>query len=132
MGVLLKRWGNLQWGITLLLGGVILTGVVFHVGRFGRADQPQSPSGRSIALGQARPDTLYAVTVWMKDPSQLQADGAVLATVKDGKGEVESKWLHSSDLDFYLTLRPRVAGPDFGEPVRSFGWTHPGNRRELT
>jgi hypothetical protein len=24
---------------------------------------------------------------------------------------VESKWLHAADLDFYLTLRPRAAGP---------------------
>ncbi len=32
-------------------------------------------------------------------------------TVKDAQGEVESKWLHAADLDFYLTLRPRSAGP---------------------
>ena len=32
-------------------------------------------------------------------------------TVNDAQGEVESKWLHAADLDFYLTLRPRAAGP---------------------
>ena len=31
--------------------------------------------------------------------------------MKDARGELESKWLHSADLDFYLTLRPRAAGP---------------------
>ena len=31
--------------------------------------------------------------------------------MKDAQGEVESKWLHAADLDFYLTLRPRSAGP---------------------
>ena len=31
--------------------------------------------------------------------------------MKDAQGEVESKWLHAADLDLYLTLRPRSAGP---------------------
>ena len=31
--------------------------------------------------------------------------------LNDAQGEVESKWLHAPDLDFYLTLRPRAAGP---------------------
>jgi HEAT repeat protein len=47
----------------------------------------------------------------VKDPAQLQGDDAVRVTVSDAQGEVESKWLHAADLDFYLTLRPRMAGP---------------------
>ncbi len=70
----------------------------------------QGPS-REVKLGNARPGTLYALTVAVKDPAKLQGADAVLATVKDAQGEVESKWLHAADLDFYLTLNPRAAGP---------------------
>ena len=35
----------------------------------------------------------------------------MLATVKDAQGVIDSKWLHTADLDFYLTLRPRAEGP---------------------
>jgi HEAT repeat protein len=45
----------------------------------------------------------------VKNPAQLQRN-AVLTTVKDGQGEVASKWLHAADLDFYLTLHPRAPG----------------------
>ena len=34
-----------------------------------------------------------------------------MATVKDAQGVIDSKWLHTADLDLYLTLRPRAAGP---------------------
>jgi HEAT repeat protein len=61
-------------------------------------------------LGRVRPDALYALTVWVKDPAQLQGNDAVLVTVDDASGEVESKWLHAADLDFYLTLHPRAPG----------------------
>jgi hypothetical protein len=47
----------------------------------------------------------------VKDPAQLQGKDAIRVTVKDAQGTIESKWLHSVDLDFYLTLRPRTAGP---------------------
>ncbi len=51
------------------------------------------------------------MTVAIKDPTKLQGADAVLATVKDAQGVIDSKWLHTADLDFYLTLRPRAAGP---------------------
>jgi HEAT repeat protein len=70
----------------------------------------QGPS-KEIKLGNARPGTLYALTVAVKDPTKLLGTDAVQATVKDAQGEVESKWLHTADLDFYLTLSPRAAGP---------------------
>ena len=75
-----------------------------------RADQSNSQNVREIHLGRVRPDALYALTVWVKDPAQLQGNDAVLVTVDDASGEVESKWLHAGDLDFYLTLRPRAQG----------------------
>jgi hypothetical protein len=90
---------------------VCVVGATMHVNRFVHADQVASPGTRSIKLGTARAGSLYAVTIGVKDPAQLQESDSVHVTVNDAKGEIESKWLHSADLDFYLTLRPRAAGP---------------------
>jgi hypothetical protein len=84
--------------------------LLIHDGRSVRADQSNSQNVREIHLGRVRPDALYALTVWVKDPAQLQGNDAVLVTVSDSSGEVDSKWLHASDLDFYLTLHPRAPG----------------------
>jgi hypothetical protein len=88
-----------------------IIGTNLHAGRAVQAGQTASPGGRTIPLGPARADASYAVTVSVKDPAQIQKNDAVRVTVNDAKGEVESKWLHVADLDFYLTLRPREAGP---------------------
>ena len=82
-----------------------------RTGRPVHANQAATPPERSIQLGTARPRSLYALSLGVKDPARLQGNDAVRVTVKDAQGEVESKWLHASDLDFYLTLRPRSAGP---------------------
>src|SRR6266567_3883538 len=74
----------------------------------GRAGGPRS---QKIKLGEARPGSLYAVTIWVKDPIQAQSKDAVRVTVADASGAVAEKWLHSADLDLYLTLRPRARGP---------------------
>ncbi len=81
-----------------------------HIVRPVRAAQAAA-AVRTIQLGAARPGSLYALSVGVKDPAQLRGDDAVHVTVKDAQGEVESKWLHAADLDLYLTLRPRSAGP---------------------
>jgi len=47
----------------------------------------------------------------VKDPAQFLANDSVFVTLSDARGVVGSKWLHAADLDFYMTLRPRVAGP---------------------
>ncbi len=86
-------------------------GTNLHAGRAVHAGQSAPPAGRVIPLGAARANAAYAVTVSVKDPAQIQNGDAVRVTVNDAKGEVESKWLHVADLDFYLTLRPREAGP---------------------
>src|SRR5580658_7218231 len=96
--------------VSLSLTALIL-GIFIHLGRFVHAAQTPPPSVRNIKLGEARPGKLYALTLGVKDPVQLQGNDAVLVTVKDARGEVESKWLHSADLDYYLTLSPRAAGP---------------------
>src|SRR5579862_4537642 len=107
----IRKWSRAQWAL-LLLAGVVVTGVaLLQAGRTVRADQSNAQNVREIHLGQVRADALYALTVWVKNPAQVQGNDAVLATVSDASGEVESKWLHAADLDFYLTLQPRAAGP---------------------
>ena len=105
-----RKWASAQWGILLLAGGAMMVALLLHGGRSVRADQANSQNVREIHLGRVRPDALYALTVWVKDPAQLQGNDAVLVTVSDASGKVETKWLHAGDLDFYLTLRPRAAG----------------------
>jgi hypothetical protein len=95
-------------GLSVAIGVI---GATTHVGRLVRAAQTASVPARSILLGQARPGALYALTLGVKDPAILQGNDSVRVTVSDAKGEIESKWLHSADLDLYLTLRPRAAGP---------------------
>jgi hypothetical protein len=89
----------------------LMIGTVFHTDRLVHADQTVSPAAHVIRLGAARPGFLYAITLGVKNPAQLQGSDAVRLTVNDAQGEVASKWLHTADLDFYLTLRPRAAGP---------------------
>jgi HEAT repeat protein len=84
---------------------------IFHSGQPVHAGQAGMPAARSIRLGTARPGSLYALSLGIKDPAQLKGNESVRVIVKDAQGEVESKWLHAADLDFYLTLRPRSAGP---------------------
>ena len=47
-------------------------------------------SARNITLGMGRPGSLYAVTLWVKNPAQVQGNDSVHVTVNDAKGEVES------------------------------------------
>src|SRR5580698_1849777 len=99
-----------SWAIVpLATAGII--GVTVHVGHPVHADQTPPPSVKSIKLAAVHPGSLYALTLGVKDPAQLQGNDSVQVTVNDAKGEIESKWLHPADLDFYLTLRPRAEGP---------------------
>jgi hypothetical protein len=99
------------WMIIPLSITALMIGTVFHTDRLVHADQTVSPAAHVIRLGAARPGFLYAITLGVKNPAQLQGSDAVRLTVNDAQGEVASKWLHTADLDFYLTLRPRAAGP---------------------
>ncbi len=71
---------------------------------------PPRPAERRVDLGVLRPDSLYGITVSVKDPLAIQGRDSIRATIADAAGPVAAKWLHSADLDFYLTLRPRVEG----------------------
>ena len=88
-----------------------IIGATVHVGRSVHAGQVAPPSVRNIRLARVHPGALYALTLGVKDLAQLQGNDAIKVTVNDAQGEVASKWLHTADLDFYLTLRPRAAGP---------------------
>jgi len=90
---------------------MVVVSVFLRVARPVHATQSTSKPTRSIPLGNTRSGELYALTVGVKDPSRLQGNDAVRVTVSDAQGELESKWLHAADLDFYFTLRARTAGP---------------------
>jgi hypothetical protein len=106
-----------SWAIVPLAIAFCITAASLRTGPSVRAGQAASsvpataPATHSIKLASAWPGSLYALSVAVKDPAQLQGTDAVHVTVNDAQGEVESKWLHSADLDFYLTLKPRAAGP---------------------
>ena len=96
--------------ITLFLIAGCLTCTTIGTPRSVHADN-RGTSARIIKLGVARAGSLYAITLGVKDPAQFLANDSVFVTLSDARGVVGSKWLHAADLDFYMTLRPRVAGP---------------------
>src|ERR1700748_829047 len=98
--------------LSISLSAAALTaGGLLYLGRSVHANPTPPPTVKDIKLGEARPGTMYALTVAVKDPAQVKGTDAVLATAKDGQGVIDSKWLHTADLDLYLTVRPRGAGP---------------------
>jgi hypothetical protein len=111
MAGLSRNKALVRWGLITLSAGALITGLLLHVNRAVRADQTPPPTIKEIKLGEAHPGTLYALTVAVKDPAKLQGSDAILATVKDSQGVIDTKWLHTADLDLYLTVRPRAAGP---------------------
>ena len=110
----LRRWDGRRRMACLAIVPLVISawiaGAMLRTGRAVHADQAQ-PAARTVSLGTARGGEMYAVTVSVRDPAQLQGADAVHVTISDAQGGVESKWLHPADLDFYLTLRPRTAGP---------------------
>ncbi len=111
IGVVLKDGRIRRLAIVSLAIVACMVAEIVHVSRPVHADQAAAAGTKTIKLAAAKPGSLYALTLAVKDPAQLQGNDAVKVTVNDAKGEVESKWLHTADLDFYLTLRPRAAGP---------------------
>jgi len=111
MGITPRNRRIASWAIIPLTtaAGIVLATV--HVGHSVQANQTPQPSVRNMKLASVRQGSLYALTLGVKDPAQLQGNDSIKVTVNDAQGEVESKWLHAADLDFYLTLRPRAEGP---------------------
>ncbi len=106
-----KKWAGRNRGILFLVAALTIAAAFLYGNLSVRADQTATSNVREIHLGQVRPDSLYALTVSVKNPEQVQGSDSVLVTVRDAKGEIESKRLHTADLDFYLTVQPRAAGP---------------------
>jgi PBS lyase HEAT-like repeat-containing protein len=111
MGLTPKSRRIASWVIAPLTTAVGILSATIHVGSPVHASQTPPPHVRTIQLGAARPSASYALSLGVKDPALIQGNDAVRVTVNDAQGEIESKWLHSADLDLYLTLRPRTAGP---------------------
>jgi hypothetical protein len=97
--------------ICLALAGLSVIFLLRAV-RMGSAPQPSEsqPTERRIDLGMLHPDSLYGITVSVKDAAAIQDKDSIHVTIADAAGPVTAKWLHSADLDFYLTLRPRAPG----------------------
>jgi HEAT repeat protein len=110
MGIRLKSYGIELWATIPLAVVVCFSIEIVHVRRMVEADASVPTTTRTIELGTAHPGSSYALTVAVKDPAELKANDAVDVTVKDANGEIDRKWLHTADLDFYLTLKPRAAG----------------------
>ncbi|MHB8734504.1 MAG: HEAT repeat domain-containing protein [Terriglobales bacterium] len=62
-------------------------------------------------LGALHPGSAYGVTVSVRHPARFNGEAAVGVAVSDADGTVIEKSLHAGDLDLYLTLAPRAAGP---------------------
>ena len=119
---------NVGWLIFPFFIAACLICAAYRTGQSVHAGQGATPSAHTIKLGAARPGSLYAITLGVKDPVQLQGNDAIHVTVSDAQGEVESKWLHAADLDFYLTLRPRATGP----VTATFSSSSPGHDPEIS
>ena len=110
MGLTPKRQRLVHFTVIPLILAAFVFATSLRTGRPVQAGQA-TPGEKTIRLGSARTGSLYALTLGVKNPARLQGSDSVKVTVKDAQGEVASKWLHAADLDFYLTLRPRTAGP---------------------
>lgn len=86
--------------------------VACGVGLFLGARQATDTQGpeRRIDLGNAEAGSLYAVTIAVKDPAQLEAKESVQVSISDARGVIAEKRLHAQDLDFYLTMLARTTG----------------------
>ena len=73
--------------------------------------QTSSPSERRLVLGRAESGSLYAVGISLKDPAQLSDKETIQVSIADPSGIVAEKRLHAQDLDFYVTIHSRAAGP---------------------
>jgi len=91
---------------SLAAGGLLLRTMQASPRGTSRRTEPQW----RIKLGTGDPRSLYAVTIAIKNPEQIQGKRQVRVAIADGRGKIAEKLLHSADLDFYLTLRPRVPG----------------------
>ena len=110
MGIKPKFHVTDLWAIVPVAIVGCFIGEVVYVTRSVEAVATGRAKTGTIELGVASPGSSYALSIAIKNPAELHAGEAVAVTVNDAQGELDRKWLHSADLDFYLTLRPRAAG----------------------
>ena len=110
MGIKPKFHVTDLWAIVPVAIVGCFIGEVVYVTRSVEAVATVRAKTGTIELGVASPGSSYALSIAIKNPAELHAGEAVAVTVNDAQGELDRKWLHSADLDFYLTLRPRAAG----------------------
>ena len=104
-----------SWTIVPLAILACTIGAIVHVGRSVHAGQTAPRLGADHQIAQRAPGKPVRANAGVKDLTQLQGTDAVKVTVNDAQGEVASKWLHSADLDFYLTLHPRATRTGDGQ-----------------
>ena len=104
----IRRPGRFVCGLftVLLSAGIVWLGALKASSR-----RAANLEARQLRLGMAEPGSLYAITVAVKNPVQLQGREQIHTEIADANGVVAEKWLHTADLDFYLTLAPRARGP---------------------
>lgn len=107
-----RRQLTTAWNLICFAVACAVAVPLFHAARMGGSSPEQQSSGaeRRVSLGMLHPGSLYGITASVKDPVDLQGKDSIRVTIADAAGPVAEKWLHSADLDFYLTLRSRVAG----------------------
>lgn len=118
------------WNLACLLLACVAIAFVFRAVRAGGSPAatppPPAPSeAHRIDLGMMRPGSLYGITVSITDPAEVQGASSVHAAIGDASGQVADKWLHSGDLDFYLTLSPRAPGHGWVTLSAASGTTMP-------
>src|SRR6201996_7350624 len=92
----------------VVMGPLFISGIALFLG--GWSPTRAQLSERRIILGEAKAGSFYGVNVAIKNPAQFP-NKSIKVSIADAAGIVAEKRLHSQDLDFYVTLRPRAAGP---------------------
>lgn len=102
---------RLLWNLLCLSLICVALTFVFRAAYTGGSPQSAAhPQERRVDLGVLRAGSLYGITISVKNPAEVEGADSVHATIADEQGPVAAKWLHSGDLDFYLTLAPRSTG----------------------
>jgi hypothetical protein len=107
-----RNYSRTIWNLICAGMACVAAMVLFQAVKTGGSTQsPVAPrQERRLDLGVLHPDSLYGVTVSVENPAAIQGRDSIQVTIADASGPVAQKWLHSADLDFYLTLRPRAKG----------------------
>src|ERR1017187_1128018 len=73
------------WAVIPLSIAALMIVTIIHRSPFVHAGQTGAPETHVIKLGTARPGFLYAITLGVKDPAQIQGNDSVRVTVSDAQ-----------------------------------------------